>query len=257
MPRAARLPSLDGMNTHDRGTGAAASVVARPILAHLVLPVLGVGLGLLVRWAAAWVASLPFAPFQGLFELLEALPEPGSTIAAAAVGGAGGLVLAFIDHHYALGLAVSADRVVLRRLGTTEEVDRSEVHGVFLELKGKNAGLLEDGRLVLLGPRTEELVRVPCDLNADAVRRAFTEHGWPWLEADPHRGGFKRWVDGLPELSAKANALLKARAEALEADGEEDAEELRRELLAAGVVVRDEKKRQYWRPIPGDPDTGA
>ncbi|MFW5416205.1 hypothetical protein J0910_06225 [Nocardiopsis sp. CNT-189] len=244
------------MSTHDPGGGGAASVVARPIIVHVLLPVLGVGVGLLVRWAAAWIASLPFAPFQGVFELLEALPEPGSTIAAGAVGGVGGLVLAFLDHHHALGLAVSADRAVLRRTGTTEEVDRSEVHGVFLEPKAKDGGFLDEGRLVLLGPRTEELVRVPCDLNAGEVRRAFTGHGWPWLESDPYRSGFKRWVDGLPELSAKANALLKARAEALEADGESDAEELRRELLSVGVVVRDEKKRQYWRPIPDAPGAG-
>ncbi|WP_420708742.1 CysS/YqeB C-terminal domain-containing protein [Streptomyces sp. NRRL S-1813] len=46
-----------------------------------------------------------------------------------------------------------------------------------------------------------------------------------------------------------ANAFLKARQGALEKKGpsDDDTRELRAELARLGVVVRDEKGRQYWR----------
>jgi len=47
-----------------------------------------------------------------------------------------------------------------------------------------------------------------------------------------------------------ADALLKARATARKRDDADDARELAEELRRLGVTVRDEKKRQYWRPSP-------
>jgi cysteinyl-tRNA synthetase len=47
-------------------------------------------------------------------------------------------------------------------------------------------------------------------------------------------------VDGLPP---GADALLTAREK-----NSDDADELRAELARLGVVVRDEKGKQYWRP---------
>ncbi|WP_017540782.1 YqeB family protein [Nocardiopsis halophila] len=231
------------------GAAGGAAVVANPVWVRLLLPVLGLGAGLLLKWTAQWIVSLPWAPFQGPLELLESLPEPGATIGAAALGGIGGLVLAYLDDRDTLVVAVRTDRVALTRRGRTHEHPRSQVDGAFVEGKG-----LTGKRLVLLGGDGGELERMPCDLSASRVAEAFRVNGWPWLEADPHAGEFRRWVDGLPELPPSANALLRARKEALEKDDDgDDAEELRRELAGLGVVVRDEKDRQYFRLLPDAP----
>jgi hypothetical protein len=54
-------------------------------------------------------------------------------------------------------------------------------------------------------------------------------------------------VEDLPELPTGANAILRARARALERGDTEDAAQLRRELGKLGIVVREEAKRQSWR----------
>ncbi|MEU8916541.1 CysS/YqeB C-terminal domain-containing protein [Streptomyces nigrescens] len=52
----------------------------------------------------------------------------------------------------------------------------------------------------------------------------------------------------MPGLPQGANALLKARAQLLDKKSStEDLRELREELARVGVVVRDEKRQQYWR----------
>ncbi|MDA2805236.1 YqeB family protein [Nocardiopsis suaedae] len=235
------------------GAAGGAAVVAHPAWIRLVLPFLGLGAGLLVKGAAQWVISLPWAPFQGPLELLESLPEPGATIGAGVLGAVGGLVLVFLIDHDALTVEVRTDRVGLARRGRTHGHARQDVEGVFMDGRG-----LTGKRLVLLGGDGGELERLPCDLKEARVAEAFRVNGWPWLEADPYAGEFRRWVDGLPELPPAANALLRARREALEKDAEgDDADELRRELAGLGVVVRDEKERQYFRLLPGTGGTGG
>lgn len=55
----------------------------------------------------------------------------------------------------------------------------------------------------------------------------------------------------MPGLPDGADALLKARAAALTKGDKDDATELRAELARLGVVVRDEKKRQFFRLYAG------
>ncbi|MFG3708612.1 hypothetical protein ACGF7U_28320 [Micromonospora sp. NPDC047670] len=200
-------------------------------------PLLGAGAGWLLTAGAGWLAELPWAPAQDLLELVAGLPDPQASIGGLAVGALGGLVVAAIGTAERLAVTVGAERVGLRRDGTRWEVQRREVRAVFL-----------DGReLVLLGPDDEELVREKSDLAPDRLRAAFREHGWPWAEADPHRDAYRRWVPGLPGLPIGADALLRARQRALDDDRGGEARELRGELARCGVVVRDERKRQYWR----------
>ncbi|MGW0435986.1 YqeB family protein [Micromonospora sp. NPDC003197] len=202
-------------------------------------PILGAALGWLLKVGAGWVASLPWAPFQGPFELVASAPEPYATIGAPVLGGLAGLVLAFLGVQESLTITVANDRVTLKRGdGGVQAVDRSAVAGVFLD--GKH--------LVLLGRSTDELAREKSDLDAARLTNAFRAHGYPWLaEGDPYRNDYRRWVPGLPELPAGADALLKARDRALRNGENRDAVELRTELAQLGVVVRDEEKRQYWR----------
>jgi len=235
-----RLPERAGA-TSPRGR----TVVAEPrwlrALVWIGLPLLGLPAGWLLESVAGWLASLPWVPFQGPFELVASVPEPHATIGALAIGGLAGLVLAILAALDRLTVTVADDQATFTRGGVTRAVRRSEVGAVFLD--GKH--------LVLLGQATEELARETSDLEADRVRDAFVVHGYPWqADGDPYRDEYRRWVDDVSDLPAGANVLLRARARALDKGDGDEVAQLRADLARLGVVVRDERKRQYWRRRP-------
>lgn len=207
-----------------------------------VLFLFWVGCGAVVGWLvpllADWLVTLPWAPLDGPAELVSSIPEPGRTIGAVGVGVLLGLVVGFIVVHESLAVRVSRGRVVLTVRDASQEFGRDEVGLV-----------VRDGKqLVLLGPDGMEIAREDCHLTWQRLSDAFSGHGYRWADEDPHREDFRLWVPGTPGLPDGADALLRARAAArAKEESGEDARELRRELLRLGVVVRDEKKRQYWR----------
>jgi hypothetical protein len=204
------------------------------------LPLAGAGAGWLLQALAGWLAELPWVPFDGLFELVASVAdnEPLATIVSLAVGAVVGLVLAVMGAMEMLVVRITDGDVTLRRGDSTRQINRSVVQTVFIDGK----------QLVLLGREAEELAREGFDLGADAMRDGFLAHGYPWAAAgDPYRDEFRRWVPDDPALPGSADALLKARAKALEKGDKSDAVELRGELGKLGVVVREEAKRQYWR----------
>ena len=208
------------------------------VLCWLGLPTLGAGAGWLLKWAAGWVAGLPWAPLQGPFKLVAAAPEPAGTIGALTVGGAAGLVLAFLAVLDTAIVTVSPAGVTLRRGDHSTSVGRSAITAIFRD----------GGDLVVLGPAGEELSRERYDLSTRRIADGFTEHGLPWrADGDPYRDEYRRWVEDTPDLPAGANAVLRARQKALDKGEREDAEQLRAELGKLGLVIRDEKKRQFWR----------
>jgi hypothetical protein len=218
-----------------------ATVVAEPIWLHtlywIVFPILGAGLGWLLRLAAHWALGLKWVPFQGPLELVDSIPEPQVTIGAIVLGAIVGMVLAFLAKHESLALTIESGKTVLNKEGTSREFGREQISAVFKE----------SGRLVLLGQRGEELATDQTDLSGKRLETAFREHGYPWTEGDPHADEFRRWVPDTPDLPTGANALFTARSKALEGGESDDIKELRAELAKLGVVVKDEKKRQYWR----------
>ncbi|MEH0970647.1 hypothetical protein V6U77_05865 [Micromonospora sp. CPCC 205546] len=213
------------------------------------LPPLGAGAGWLLVAGAQWVAGLSWAPAQDLFELVAGLPDPQAGFGGLALGTLGGLLVAAVGTAERLAVTVGTERVRLRRDRADRQVERRPVRAVFVD--GKD--------LVLLGADDGELVRERSDLPVDRLRDAFRAHGWPWTDGDPHRDAYRRWVPGLPGLPPAADALLRARQRALDSDRGGEARELRGELGRAGVVLRDDGRRQYWRltraapqPRPGD-----
>ncbi|MGD9484791.1 hypothetical protein WDH52_16275 [Streptomyces sp. TRM70308] len=221
--------------THDDTT-----VVAQPPWLTPAFTAVGAAGGWLVRLLAQWLVGLPWAPLQGPAELLTSVPEPWLTVGTVVAGALLGLGLGFVAHHESLRVAVSGDGVRLTLKGESEDFPREAVGGVF-----------RDGeRLVLLDRDGGELAREECDLAADRLATAFTAHGYPWTEGDPHAAEFRRWVPESPGLPEGADALLKARERALKAKDGADTRELRRELARLGVVVREERHRQYWRTAP-------
>jgi hypothetical protein len=225
------------LQTRDRVVAAPAEVRA---LLWIGFPLLGAGAGRLLLSVAAWMASLPWVPFQGPARLLASIPPQLATTGTLLLGATAGLVFAYLAAKESLTVVVSDDRVALARNGFSQSIKRELVDGVFLDGK----------QLVLLGPAAVELARETdgLDLGAQRLSEAFLAHGYPWLtDGDPHKDEFRRWVEDLPDLPPGANALLKARARALDKNDDDDGRQLRTELAKLGIVVRNEKKRQFWR----------
>lgn len=219
------------------------TVVSYPIWAWILVwvgfPLVGAGVIWLLKAFAGWVANLKWAPLQGPFRLIDSIPEPQATIGALALGAVAGLILALLTAQDSLTVTVGRQDAHIRRGGSQGSTyPRDEVTGVFVDAK----------HLVMLGGPVE-LAREKSDLEDRELRRAFEGHGWPWLEADPHRAEFRRWVEDDPDLPPAGNAILRARATAVRKDNTADMVEFRQELAKLGVVVRDERKKQYWRLV--------
>jgi hypothetical protein len=235
-------------STHDRTAVTSAATIT---VFWVVLPLLGAGAGWLLLRLAAWLGSGNDGGglWDVLFRLAGSIPEPQATIGALVIGLLAGLVTAFILSKTAgLTVTVSDDTVTFARGGSSRAIQRASVSAVFLDRDS----------LVLLGRTAEELHREDAGLlDYDELTEAFIRHGFPWVpDGDPFRDQYRPWVEDAPDLPPAANALLKVRQRALREDEQHDVTELRSELARVGVVVRDEKKRQYWRRAgqpPGAP----
>lgn len=217
------------------------TVLAEPVWGRVLMwagfPVAGAAVGFVLSLLVDWLLTLPWIPFEGPLRLLQQIPAPFDTIAPIAVGAVAGLVLAAVGDSEMLSVTVADDQVSLKRGDKIRAIHASSISGVFLEGK----------QLVLLGQHAEELARESFDLTASAFREPFESHGYTWLPADPHKDEYRRWVEGTPDLPPGADALLRARSRALEKGKKDDLAELRDELAALGVVVREDDKVQYWR----------
>jgi hypothetical protein len=201
----------------------------------------GAALGWLVLPAAGWLGERDWVPLPGAVEAVARLPLGWGRVVATVLGALGGVLLATEAVRDSLRVLVRQDRATLRRKGTDAVVARSAVAAVFVE----------GGRLVVLDAAGRELARVKSDQTRARLAAAFTEQGWPWRDGDPYADAYRRWVPGLPDLPAGADALLTAREKALRRDDGADAEALRTELSRLGLVVRDEHKHQHWRRTSG------
>ncbi|MEU4806634.1 hypothetical protein [Actinosynnema sp. NPDC023587] len=202
-------------------------------------PVLGAAAVYSVKLLAGLLLKLPWVPFQGPLQLVDSIPEPWATIGAIVLGAVAGLVVAVLGKHESLALSVDPGQIVLARGDDSTSIPADRVDAAFLDGK----------QIVVLGRRQEELARESSDLRPAEIAEAFRGQGYRWLDADPHREDYRRWVPETPGLPTGANALLKAREQALRGKEKsaDDARELRDELARLGVVVRDDKNRQYWR----------
>lgn len=196
------------------------------------LPLAGAVVGWLLKLLANWAVTLSWTPFRGPLELIDSIPEPWATVGALGVGLVAGLVLSLISHGERLSVTVTADDVRICGDEYDRTFARADISAVFVDRS----------KLVLLGQDTAELVRRPSELDVQALAAAFTRHGYPWRDGDPHAGAYRRWVPDMDGLPTGANALLTAREK-----NPDDADDLRAELARLGVIVRDDKKKQYWR----------
>ncbi|WP_203933219.1 YqeB family protein, partial [Virgisporangium ochraceum] len=203
----------------------------------IVFPLIGGVLGWFLPGLSQWVVDLPDFPGKGPFRLVASFPRGPATLVAAGVGVVAGLLLALVAAYERLTVTVAREQVTLTRGDRTSIVLRDRVWGAFADGK----------QLVIVDRHGGEAAREKHDLRHDAVAAALRAHGYPWLDRDPFADRYQLWVVGVPGLPPGGEALLAARGTALEKSKTEDAERLRRELARVGVVVRDEKKAQYWR----------
>jgi hypothetical protein len=201
-------------------------------------------LGGLIGWAlpvvARWLLGLDWVPFAGPLRLLGRLDGTWGQGAAAAGGALLGALAGFMAVHEALRVTVGDEGLVVEKGDSRRTVAKSDIDAVFV-----------DGRqLVVLDRASRQVVRDRLE-NSESprVRTAFAAHGFPWVDGDPYAGLFRRWVPDLPDLPASVNALLAARAKAVEAGSANDAAELRDEVQKLGYTVRDSDKHQHWRPL--------
>jgi hypothetical protein len=207
------------------------------VLTWLGVPALGAALLLGVDRLADVLIRLPWAPLRGPGRLVHAIAEPWATWGALGLGAIAGLVLAGMADAESLTVRLSRTEVLLTRPGHRRSVPRAEVAVAF-----------RDGdRLVLLGRTGRELAREPSHLPASRLAPAFAAHGIVWSDGDPYEPAYRRWIPNSPDVPADANAVFVARQQALAGGDERDAAELRDELARLGYVVRDRRKKQYWR----------
>lgn len=201
-------------------------------------PLVGAALGGLLVQVSGWVADERWVPFRGIFRMLDRYASPPVTVATIAAGAVAGLVLAYLGHVDKVAVTVTDAGVEVRRGDRTQRAERAAVGAAFTD--GKH--------LVVQDAAGAELVREKTDLAAAELAAAFAGHGYPWRDEDPYAGDFRLWVEDLPDLPPGADPLLRARAKVL--GDRDEADELRTELARIGLVVRDERKRQYIRVRP-------
>lgn len=212
------------------------------VLLYGGLPLLGGLLGFFLPRIADWAAGLRWIPWQGPLELVSGWDTWWAHAIMVAVGLGGGLFLGAIAMDDTLRLTVTNTSVELYKNEKTQTITRDQVALAFLDGK----------ELVLQGRDSAELAREKHDqLKGDTkkIAAAFRAHGYPWSDnGDPYAERFRRWVEDDPELPPAVNAVLRARAKAFKSDGAADLRELRSEVAKLGYVVRDQDKKQYWRP---------
>ncbi|MFD6164051.1 hypothetical protein ACFWFR_02600 [Oerskovia sp. NPDC060287] len=223
---------------------------ADTLFLRAVLPVLGAAAGVGLRWLAAWMSGLSWAPWQGIARSVDTLADRWGACTVVGLAIVGAIVGAVFAQHLVetMGrVAVTSTGAGFKTKDTLETLGRSEVTDVFA-----------DGKEIVLLRGEREVARWSADLPSAEVRAAFDTHGWPWRETgDPFRAAYRPWAAGDLGLPAGADALLRARAGLIDAGKDDHVRELRADLAAIGVVVRDEGTVQLWRPVAPAAPTGA
>lgn len=212
----------------------------------LAFTVAGAAMGGLAAMAigptAAWLMRR-LDPAPALVEQLDQLPLAWSVPVLMAVGAAAGLAISAARDRSSGRLSIDSRTVRLDHRGQASVVQHAEISEVFLD----------DAELVLLGRGGHELARIPAeDGLASELKEAFTMFGLPWAgSTDPRDAEFRPWTDRSRELDPTLHGLLRRRRRALQEGQTDEAESLRDQLAAHGVMVRDRGGTQQIRILPG------
>ena len=204
------------------------------------IPALALLFGLLLppfaRWALGFSTGLPVRP---VFRVLGAVDQPWEIVVDLAIWLAVGLAIAFSAYQESTTVTLTDADLRLDKGDWHQTIARADVDTVFLDGK----------KLVVLDRESRQLASEPHRAPGAALERAFRSHGYPWRDADPYAGLYRRWSSNTPDLPPAVNAVLAAREAALRRKAGRDIRDLREAVQKLGFGVRDEGAKQYWRPL--------
>ncbi len=210
------------------------------VVLYVVIPLCVVAVGLLLPVAARWAleqwGALPLRP---AWRFMGGINSPWEIIINLAIWTAIAVGVAVTATAEALKVAVSDEKLEIKKGDRTISIPRREVGAVFMD--GKH--------LVVLDHESRQRVRDAHDASPKTIAAAFRKHGYPWTDGDPYGHLFQPWTADTPELPALANTVLSARETALKKKARKESVELREAVERVGFAVRDEGARQYWRPL--------
>lgn len=210
------------------------------VVVWLGFPLAGALAGWLLALGLDTIVNLSWAPFQGPLRLVDDITGSWTLPVLLGLGVVIGLALALAAYGEVATVTVEPGAITITRGDAVQRVARGDAATVFAE--GAHLVVQDmSGRRRALAPIG--------DLPIDRLRGALTSHGYTWTEADPFEEAFSRWVENAPALPVGADAILAARQRALDKGHDQDAEDFRLELDKVGIVVRDDGKRQFWRPV--------
>lgn len=207
------------------------------IMIILIPMILGATIGWFLPTIAKWIVKLPFIPLEKLFIFASHSNSFWFSIIAMIIGIAAGITLSIFILSESLKVIISDDDIKLQIGDEQKIINKSDISAVFVEKK----------TLIILGKYSNELYRECIESKIETTKKAFLYHRYPWKEEDPFTKQYKRWVLGHPDFSNQINALLYAREHALKNDEEDEAKQLRQDLVQLDVVIRDDKNAQYVR----------
>lgn len=203
----------------------------------LIPMILGGTIGWFLPTIAKWILKLPFIPLEKLFIFASHSNNFWFSISAIIIGVIAGIILSIFILSESLKVIISDDAVKLQIGDEQKIINKSDISAVYVEKK----------TLIILGKYSNELCRESLESKIETTKNAFLYHRYPWKEEDPFIKQYKRWVLGHPDFSNQINALLYAREQALKNDEEDEAKQLRKDLVQLNIVIRDDKNAQYVR----------
>lgn len=211
--------------------------------------VVGCGAAFIVAPVVEWLLSL-IGDAPGPLRIAALLPLAWAIPVLTLAGAIGGFLLTSEWRKEVSVVTVSSEGVIVESAGAKQYVARDQIAEVF-----------GDGKDLVIADRyTNELSRSRTDgVLLKRLQRAFEEFGYPWGGTDPYESSYVAWIDGRGDVDDRVNDLLRTRHRALADKRMGAAEDVRDELRALGVVVRDLDDAQQYRdisrpPSQNDPD---
>ena len=196
--------------------------------------------GYFIKILAGWAAKIPIIPLSPLWEWISGWHGSWVPIAGIVIGIVAGIAFSIYAFGETLYITVKDDVIICHLKEEEKTIPSSNVGTVYMEGK----------KIVVLDRIGRELYRGQPEAKRYKVADAFRHHGYPWEEQDPYLNDYQIWESEHPDFPGFINTALSERAEALKGNKEEEAERLRKHLVASGVVIRDDKKKQYVRYVP-------
>lgn len=204
-----------------------------------IIPILTAGIFYYLPSLVELIERIPFLSDNQLINFITGIESSWLNWGLAALGLILGIFLSIFIFSEILKMEVNRDYVVVDIFDKKSEIKKSDIQSVFKEGK----------KLVIIGNDGYELVRQETDYSAAKLENAFRKFHYPWVNEDPYTDEFFEWAVGHEDLSDTANTMLYERRQAVRDDDGKQAKNLKNDLMALGIVVKDTNNSQLVRVI--------